>query len=241
MKNKSFLLLKIILSLGAVIALIGGYFVYRWYTSSDSRSRRVIAWIRHPEEHPDWAVSALEQCEDAPFLLPTDGYIGYLWGDSFRPGHKHQGIDIFGDGKVGVTPIYAAYSGYLTRMPDWKSTLIIRIPNDPLKTRRQIWTYYTHLAGPNGNSLVDEAFPLGTSEVYVEAGTFLGYQGNYSGTPGNPVGVHLHFSIVKDNEQGQFLNELQIKNTLDPTPYFGLPLNAVENQDTIPLCPENNE
>jgi len=49
--------------------------------------------------------------------------------------------------------------------------------------------------------------------------------------------VHLHFSIVRDNGEGSFLNELNISNTLDPSPYFNLPLNAAENTDEIPLCP----
>ena len=242
MKNRRFsLTLIIFISLWIIAILVGGYYLYHWFTGSDARSRRVIAWIRRPDEHPAWAVSALDRCNDAPFLIPTDGYIGYLWGDSFRPGHKHQGIDIFAGSEAGVTSVYAAYPGYLTRMADWKSTLIIRIPNDPLQTGRQIWTYFTHMAGPGGDSLIDAAFPSGTSEVYVEAGTFLGYQGNYSGTPDHPVGVHLHFSIVKDDGEGQFLNELQIHNTLDPTPYFGLPLNAAENQNSIPLCPGDVE
>ena len=232
---------KTIVLLIVIAVIIGGYFLYHWYTGSGDRSRWVIAWIRHPERHPDWAVSPRERCDGAPFLLPTGGYVGYLWGDSFRPGHKHQGIDIFGGEKVGKTPVYAASSGYLTRMPDWKSSLILRIPEDPLQPGRQIWTYYTHLAGPDGDSLIDGAFPPGSSEIYVEAGTFLGYQGNYSGTPGHPVGVHLHFSIVKDDGSGKFLNELKINNTLDPSPYFNLPLNAAENQGQIPLCAQTNE
>ncbi len=61
---------------------------------------------------------------------------------------------------------------------------------------------------------------------YIEAGTLLGYQGNYSGTPGAPVGVHLHISVVKDDGFGHFKNELDIENTYDPSPYFGLELNA---------------
>ena len=84
---------------------------------------------------------------------------------------------------------------------------------------------------------MDAAFPPGTSEIYVEEGTLLGYQGNYSGDPYNPTGVHLHFSIVKDDGQGNYLNELEIKNTLDPSPYLGMPLNAKENPGQIPVCP----
>ncbi len=181
-------------------------------------------------------VQAGERCGDAPFVIPTDGFIGYLWDDSFRIGHHHQGIDIFSGNPGHVTPVVAAYPGYLTRMSDWKSSLIIRIPDDPINPGRQIWTYYTHMASPEGESFIVSDFPPGTQEVYVEAGTLLGYQGNYSGTPGNPVGVHLHFSIVKDDGQGGFKNELEIENTLDPTPYFGLPLNAGHNTGEVPSC-----
>lgn len=92
------------------------------------------------------------------------------------------------------------------------------------------------MADPNGNSFVSDQFPAGTNQVYVEAGTLLGYQGNYSGNPANPVGVHLHISIVEDDGFGNFKNELEINNTYDPSPYFGLPLNANENSDTIPVC-----
>ncbi|HAF60836.1 MAG TPA: hypothetical protein DCK95_00740 [Anaerolineaceae bacterium] len=200
------------------------------------RSGKVVQWIRDPQDHADWAVHANEQCQDAPFFIPTDGMIGYLWGDSFQIGHTHQGIDIFGGTEAGITPVYAAYDGYLTRLPDWKSSLIIRIPDDPLQSGRQIWIYYTHLADENGSSYIIDTFPAGTSEVFVAAGTLLGYQGNYSGTPNNPVGVHLHFSIVQSDSDGTFKNELEIKNTLDPSPYLGLPLNGKENKDIIPVC-----
>ena len=112
----------------------------------------------------------------------------------------------------------------------------MRVPSDPLQPDRQIWTYYTHLADQQGNSYISDDYPPGTSEVFIKAGTFLGYMGNYSGNSNNPVGVHLHFSIVKDDGDGQFLNELNIKNTLDPSPYFNLPLNAKTNKDMIPVC-----
>lgn len=242
MKNRNLSLpVKIFLILAAAAAAGVGYLLYQWYGGDAIRSRRVISWIRNPQAHPEWAVSPLVHCGDAPFLFPTRGYVGYLWGDSFRPGHQHQGIDIFSGTPPGEIPVYAAYAGYVHRLPDWKSSLIIRVPDDPLHPGRQIWIYYTHLANPDGSSLIDPAFPPGTSEAYIEEGTLLGYQGNYSGTPGKPTGVHLHFSIVRDNGQGQFLNEVQIRNTLDPSPYFGLPLDASTNKNTIPLCPENQE
>ncbi|MQC25877.1 MAG: hypothetical protein DWG76_00290 [Chloroflexi bacterium] len=123
-------------------------------------------------------------------------------------------------------------------MPDWTATVIIRIPEDPLYSRRQIWTYYTHMADQQGESFISENFPSGTFGVYVEEGTFLGYIGNYSGDVNNPTGLHLHFSVVKDDGDGDFLNELDIRNTRDPTPYFNMAVNHNINPNEIPLCQE---
>lgn len=229
--------LKFLLSFLFILLLVTVFFVLRWYENQGFRSRRLLAWLRHPERHPQWKITAGTQCQDAPFMFPTDGYIGFLWGDSFRPGHTHQGIDIFTSESSGATPVMAAYSGYLTRLEGWTSSLIIRIPQDPLHPDRQIWTYYTHLADEDGKTYISQSFPPGTSETYVQSGTILGYQGNYSGQPGNPVGTHLHFSIVKDDGQGRFRNELRIENTLDPSPYFGMPLNAKHIGKEIPACP----
>ncbi|HMN61746.1 MAG TPA: hypothetical protein PJ988_15355 [Anaerolinea sp.] len=232
--RKPALLILSLLALSGLTA--GGLLTWRTLRSLP-RDRRVIEWIRHPADHPDWSLTAGARCPAAPFQFPTDGFIGYVWDDSFRPGHRHTGLDIFGGGQPGDTPVYAAYDGYLTRLPDWKSSLIVRIPADPLDPSRQIWVYYTHMAGPDGASLIDPAFPPGASEVFVSAGTLLGHQGNFSGTPGSPVGVHLHISIVKDDGQGGFLNESRIANTLDPSPYFGMPLNANQPVPAIPACP----
>jgi murein DD-endopeptidase MepM/ murein hydrolase activator NlpD len=222
-----------------VLVLVAGYQAYRWYANQGRRAPLVLAWLRNPRANPEWMITAGERCRGAPFVMPTDGFVGFLWGDSFRPGHNHQGLDIFGGGELNQTPVIAAYPGYLSRSPDWKSALIIRVPDDPLQPGRQIWTYYTHMADAQGNSYISSQFPSGTSEVYVEAGTLLGYQGNFSGDPYNPVGIHLHFSIVKDDGQGKFLNELEIENTLDPSPYLGLPVNASRNNGEIPICPQD--
>jgi len=84
--------------------------------------------------------------------------------------------------------------------------------------------------------LISPEFPPGTVEQFVEAGRLLGYQGNYSGANGNPTGVHLHFSLVKDDGEGKFLNELEIDNTIDPSPYFNLRVNAKDTPQDIPVC-----
>jgi murein DD-endopeptidase MepM/ murein hydrolase activator NlpD len=213
-----------------------GIYLYRAFRPTAARSLEVRNWITRGSSEAGAAIRAGERCGDAPFVYPTDGLIGYLWGDSFSPNHKHQGLDIFGGGDVDVTPVVAAYDGYLSRLPEWKSAVILRIPDDPLQPGRQIWLYYAHMADRDGNSFIAAEFPPGATEVFIKAGTLLGYPGNYSGDPNNPIGVHLHFSIVRDDSNGEFLNELKIANTLDPSPYFNMRLNANENRDKIPVC-----
>jgi len=214
-----------------------GYFLYRMVRPASGSSVRVVEWNHNPSAHPDWAVQAGTRCTpNAPFLIPTDGLIGYLWDDSFRVGKRHQGIDVFGGTGVGKTPVVSAYPGTLTRLPGWKSAVIVRVPSDPLQPGRQIWLYYTHMADPLGNSFISSEFPPGTTEKAVEAGTLLGFQGNYTGDSANPSGVHLHFSIVLDDGTGGFLNELDINNTLDPSPYLGLPLNAKTTNGEAIVC-----
>lgn len=208
-------------------------YIRTWVTG---RNKAVMDYIRHPEAHGDWELKATSRCGDAPFVFPTKGFVGYLYNDSFKPLKLHTGLDIFGGTDVGQSPIYAPYDGFLTRENDWKSSLILRIPEDPLNADRQIWVYMTHMADAQGNSLIDAAFPPGARNVAVKQGELLGYQGNYSGYPGSPTGIHLHISIVKDDANGKYLNELQIENTIDPSPYFGMPLNAARASKSSPTC-----
>jgi hypothetical protein len=229
---------RILLAVLVAGSLLGlGIYIFLSMQRTFGRSGRVVEWIRNPKLHPDWSVQAGRHCSpEAPFIMPTDGLIGYLWDDSFKAGKRHQGIDIFGGTPVGKTPVVSAYPGYLTREPGWKSAVIVRVPSDPLQPERQIWLYYTHMADPEGNSFISRDFPAGTFEKYVQAGTLLGYQGNYTGDAANPSGVHLHFSIVRDDGLGRFLNELDINNTLDPSAYLGLPLNARTSNNEVIIC-----
>jgi len=221
-----------------LVPIVGGYVFYRWWNhGGGQRASLVFAWFRDGSLFPEKMMRAGQRCGEAPFLFPTDGLVGFLWDDAFRLGHRHQGIDIFAGGPVGQTPVVAAYAGYLTRLPEWRSAVIIRIPEDPLQPGRQIWTYYTHMADAGGASFISANFPAGTLEKYVTAGSLLGYQGNYSGNADNPTGVHLHFSIVRDDGRGRFANELEIANTIDPSPYLGMQLNGRTNPDEIPVCP----
>ena len=215
---------------------------------SDPRNEAFVEWwTASYQERLKLITARRDTCPGAPFVLPADGYIGLLYGDPRPPyssTHRHQGIDIFSPGDIGETPVYAAYDGYLTRERSWLSALIIRIPDDPLYAGRQIWLYYTHMAGPSGeeDTILDD-FPPGTREVFVKQGTLLGYTGNFSGTPFSPVGVHLHFSVVLDNGQGGYRNELEFDNTVDPSHYLGMAVNygcapVVPGCVLEPICSE---
>jgi murein DD-endopeptidase MepM/ murein hydrolase activator NlpD len=207
----------------------GGVAILVVYSQSQSNSAPYIRrWFDDRANRPDLMTVQRTPCPGAPFLLPSGGLIGLLWRDSAVPYNilrRHTGIDIFGDGEPGGVPVYAAYDGYLTRRPDWKSSVIIR-HDDPLQPGRTIWTYYTHMAARDGTqSFIADDFPPGTSDVWVKQGTRLGYQGEYSGDSLFPVGLHVHFSIVTSDPDGSFKNESHLGNTLDPSPYLGMALN----------------
>lgn len=181
-------------------------------------------WRGDPQTRQALIVEQRERCPGAPFILPADGFIGLLYADPRGPysqEHPHQGIDIFSDAEPGVTPVYAAYDGYISRESGWKSTLIQRVPQDPLQPDRQIWLYYTHMADRQGNDFIEPAFAPGAGERFVEQGTLLGYTGDYNGDSLRSVWVHLHFSIVRDDGAGHYTNELDFANTIDPSPYLG--------------------
>lgn len=206
----------------------------RWRAEESPQIQRLLTWFATPARLASWSIAVGERCGDAPMLLPTNGYIGFGWDDSFRPGHRHSGLDIFGpDRENGVTPIVAAYDGYLTREASWKSTVILRHPDFPavptagIVEGEQIWTYYTHMASRDGTvSYVAPEFPPGTHERFVEAGTLLGHQGNWGGSPLQFTGRHLHFSVVKSNGPAGYLDEREIDNTYNPIYLLGLQANA---------------
>ena len=207
----------------------------------DPRSQQFMQWLSGNAATREALVTTQrEACPGAPFILPTDGFIGLLYEDPRGPyssSRPHQGIDVFSQAAAGVMPVYAAYDGYVTREPTWQSTLIQRVPADPLDPDRQIWLYYTHMADREGNDFIEPAFAPGTREFFVEQGTLLGYTGDYNGGSARQIGVHLHFSIVRDDGNGRYLNELDFANSLDPSPYLGMPLNYACTPITIGCSP----
>ena len=204
---------------------------------SDPRSQSFMQWATgNSIDRKNLITVQRETCPGAPFILPAEGFIGLLYSDPRGPystRNPHQGIDIFSDTEPGITPVYAAYDGYVTREEAWRSSLIMRVPDDPLQPGRQIWLYYTHMADREGNDFIEKAFTAGTREVFVEQGTLLGYTGDYNGNSARSVWVHLHFSVVLDDGNGRYTNELEFNNTLDPSPYLGMAVNYKDANGSV--------
>ena len=221
----------IILAIVGLFVVVGLY--WRTPRINNGRIQGIRTWLAEPDRYPDWQVDIGIRCGDAPMLIPTSGYIGVAWGDGARPLYQHSGFDIFGpDPQDNVTPIIAAYDGFLTRESNWRSTVIIRHPDfrenpgvDALEDGDTIWTYYTHMASADGGAeYISPEFPRGTFDKFVTAGTILGYQGTWSGDPNRRMGRHLHFSVVKSTSSGGYANETVIANTYDPAPFLGVTL-----------------
>lgn len=221
MRKKSLLILIVI------VLLAGGW--GSWRRLNNPRNQTFITWSRGSQvDREALVIIQRETCPGAPFILPADGFIGLLYEDPRGPYSRfnpHQGIDIFSNTEPGVTPVYAAYDGYVTREESWRSTLIMRVPRDPLQPGRQIWLYYTHMADRDGHDFIEDVFPPGTRDLFVEQGTLLGYTGDFNGDSARTVWVHLHFSIVQDDGYGRYANELEFSNSIDPSPYLGRAVN----------------
>ena len=106
-----------------IILIVAGCTLLLYCASSP----RVRSWFRYIQiksgdvELP--VATSLEQCMAAPFVMPTTGWIGIVYGDSILGTQNHSGLDIFGLEGNGITPVYAAYDGYLTRLPEWTSAV----------------------------------------------------------------------------------------------------------------------
>ena len=216
---------RILLAAITLIAALTTWFVLE---RPDSNYGAFVKWWRgNSAEKAELVTIGRTPCTGAPFSLPTDGFIGLLYDDPRGPyslTRRHQGIDIFIDDEPGTIPVYAVYDGYVRREDDWVSTIIQRIPSDPLNPDQQMWVYYTHMADEDGNDFIEPAFDRGTNEQFVEQGTLLGYVGNYDGNQPSRIWPHLHISLVRDGEDGVYLNEYFIDNTYNPSDYFKMDL-----------------
>ena len=167
-----------------------------------------------------------DACPGVAWRLPSDATIGVQWRDG--------GLDFFGHGNEGKVPVYAVADGLLTRRDDWVDSVAI-LHEDPLNPGQPVWSYYGSMVDANGtDSFVAEDFPAGSTNIPVEAGQLLGYQGTWSGTPLWPRWMHLHFAIILAEDEDEFPIETKAEDRINPATYLGLAI-PIENNNSQPL------
>ena len=172
------------------------------------------------------APKSIDACPSGEWRLPSNGLFGIQWMKS--------GIDFFGRGNAGKIPVYAVADGLLTRQTDWVDSVAI-LHDDPLHPAKKVWSYYGGMAAPNGtDSYVVGDFPAGTTNVPVQSGQLIGYQGSWSGNPPWPKWVHMFFAVIDSSEQNTFPEKVTPEITLDPVPYLGLTVEK-GNENPQPL------
>jgi hypothetical protein len=91
-----------------LIALLAGIVMRSRLGIGSPTAETLRAWFRAPEVRPTLISRLATPCPNAPFLLPSEGFVGFLYGDPtapYTPFAPHTGIDIFGDGAPGTVPV----------------------------------------------------------------------------------------------------------------------------------------
>lgn len=151
------------------------------------------------------------QASLAPFINQEFVVTG-AWGEP-RTGHIHAGIDLASLGSGGVAkPIYSMSQGIVTRVDQTDQgtgygamCIIWNTSNNDL------WLY---------GDLGDYSIPLTVGQT-VQQGTYIGLEGNPSGTAS--TGLHVH--LEKEN-QSDGIFKFGYNNSIDPTTGTGI-LNEV--------------
>ena len=151
------------------------------------------------------------QASLAPFINQEFVVTG-AWGEP-RTGHIHAGIDLASLGSGGVAkPIYSMSQGIVTRVDQTDQgtgygamCIIWNQQNNDL------WLY---------GDLGDYSIPLTVGQT-VQQGTYVGLEGNPSGTAS--TGLHVH--LEKEN-QSDGIFKFGYNNSIDPTTGTGI-LNEV--------------
>lgn len=138
----------------------------------------------------------------APFINQEFVVTG-AWGEQ-RSGHIHAGIDLASLGSQGVAkPIFSMSEGIVTRVDQTDQSTgygaLCIIWN---QTNNDLWLY---------GDLSDYSIPLSVGQR-VEQGTYIGLEGNPSGTAS--TGLHVH--LEKEN-QSDGIFKFGYTNSIDPT------------------------
>lgn len=154
-----------------------------------------LATLSEPD--PGAAQGTPFACPGAAFVVPTSGVVGWSYRWPTGGGTLHTGVDVFG---ARGDAIYAAEAGPVLSADDRR----VRIRHAALG----VDTYYTHL-----------------ERVYVRTGDRVA-RGQLIGEKGDKGAdlVQLHFSVTRVPSGAAdwlWLDEREIANTLDPSPYLG--------------------
>ncbi|OGO17746.1 MAG: hypothetical protein A2Z14_06700 [Chloroflexi bacterium RBG_16_48_8] len=86
-----------------VFLMVAGYLLFREYARTGVHFVRLRQYWADPERYSQWGFRVGDRCGGAPFLIPTDGFVAFFWGDRYSSGKKHQGVDIFSpEGPEGI-------------------------------------------------------------------------------------------------------------------------------------------
>ena len=80
--------LSLVIALGIVLGL--SYYFLAPLLPTLPRMARLRTYLTDPAAHAGWQIVAGERCGDAPFILPTTGYLGFGYGDADAPPAFHH-------------------------------------------------------------------------------------------------------------------------------------------------------
>jgi len=164
----------------------------------------------------------IDTCPGSSWRLPSDGSLGIQFSEG--------SINFFGHGTENSIPVYAAADGLLTRLPGWVDAVVI-LHDDPLRPKKKVWAYYGGMAAADGiESYIIEDFPAGITDIPVQSGQLLGYEGSWSGIPYWPKWVHMSFSVIDTSGQSTFPEKTTIETMFDPVSYLVLNIES-ENEN----------
>ncbi len=160
---------------------------------------------------------ALPPWPNAPWAIPTNGYVGnFIWGTPTDIG-THTGVDFWtrldclgsGGGSQGEV-VRATTDGVVESIYN-----ISGVPAIVVVNHQGIWTWYEHLADAySSTSYIASSIWPGAAVV---TGTILGWQGNRTGVL--TTCVHLHFTVSISGQSDTWAN------SVNPSWYLGPDLN----------------
>jgi murein DD-endopeptidase MepM/ murein hydrolase activator NlpD len=161
----------------------------------------------------------------SPFLYPIDGFITSKIGSRQGPnGNYHYGIDV---GAPKNTPVYAAYSGVVTRIGAngyGPSAVYIAIDPNSYSDPNKIKNKYTCIYGHNNSAVVKKG-------DRVKAGDLIAYSGDL----GSPGSFHLHFQIQGGTIPTGGNKPKEADIVVDLNPYFPDPRGKIKAKDPFSI------